>query len=144
MSKNLFFKVLVALLFVAAAVMWLLSVLDVIDFPLAWMISVFCGALGLLFLVKGLVQKNIGVVKKLNVLFGCALLVAAALALVGTLLPEAIVWPIVAIGITAAVLLCILAVGGKKWDQGDNQNVGYKNYYQRKEEERKKEEEENK
>ena len=52
--------------------------------------------------------------------------------------------PIIAIVVTVALLLGFVAVGGKKWDQGDNQNVGYKNYYQRKAEEEKKAKEDKK
>ena len=48
-----------------------------------------------------------------------------------------LVIPIIAVVVTVALLLGFVAVGGKKWDQGDNQNVGYKNYYQRKAEEEK-------
>ena len=78
---------------------------------------------------------------------GGVLVVAGVLALVGAFVIEAkLVLPIIAIVITAVVLLCILAVGGKKWDQADNENVGYKDYRTRKREEeerRKREEEEN-
>ena len=135
MSKKLLFKVLVALCFVAVAVIWLLSAAGVIAVNLSWVI------------VYGFAAKTVGVAKKLYILFGGVLVVAGVLALVGAFVIEAkLVLPIIAIVITAVVLLCILAVGGKKWDQADNENVGYKDYRTRKREEeerRKREEEEN-
>lgn len=134
MSKNLLFKVLVALCFVAVAVLWALSVAEIITINLSWLIAIFAFALGALFILKGLIAKNVGTYKKLNILFGALLVVAGILALVGTFIDTKLVLPIIAIIVTVAVLLCILATGGKKWDQGDNENVGYKNYWERKKE----------
>ncbi len=134
MSKNLLFKVLVALCFVAVAVLWALSVAEIITINLSWLIAIFAFALGALFILKGLIAKNVGTYKKLNILFGALLVVAGILALVGTFIDTKLVLPIIAIVITVAILLCILATGGKKWDQGDNENVGYKNYWERKKE----------
>ena len=135
MSKKLLFKVLVALCFVAVAVVWLLSALDVIHVNLSWVIAVFAFALAALFIIYGLAEKTVGAIKKLYILFGAALAVAGILALVGTFIDGNLVLPIIAIIVTVAVLLCILAVGGKKWDQADNENVGYKDYRTRKAEE---------
>ena len=137
MSKNLIYKVLVGLLFIGLSVVWLLSVMKIIDVPLAWVIAAFTGGMGIIFILKGLFQKNLGVFKKFNILFGAAFLVATVFALVGTFIEDAWVLPLIAIIISSAVLLAVLAVGGKKWDQGDNQNIGYKNYYERKAEEEK-------
>lgn len=134
MSKNLLFKVLVALCFVAVAVLWALSVAEIITINLSWLIAIFAFALGALFILKGLIAKNVGTFKKLNILFGALLVVAGILALVGTFIDTKLVLPIIAIIITVAILLCILATGGKKWDQGDNENAGYKNYWERKKE----------
>ena len=138
MSKNLLFKVLVGLLFVGVAVVWLLSAMEIIEWPLSWVIAVFAGSLGIVFILKGVFQKNLGMVKKLNVVFGGVFIVAAALALVGTIIQDNLILPIIAIIVTVVLLLTVLVVGGKKWDQGDNQNVGYKNYYERKKEEEEK------
>jgi len=142
MSKKLLFKVLVGLLFVAMAVTWLLSEImpeQFADIELAWLITVFACALGALFIVRGLFGKNVSVAKKMNIFAGCVLIVAGVLALVGTFIAENLILPIIAIGLTVMVLLSVLAVGGKKWDSGDNQKVGYKNYYQRKKEQEEKE-----
>ncbi len=134
MSKNLLFKVLVALCFVAAAVLWILSAADIIAINMSWTIAVFAFVLGALFIGKGLFSRNVGTFKKLNILFGAVFVVAGVLALVGTFIEESLVLPIIALIVTLAVLLCILATGGRKWDQGDNDNAGYKNYWQRKKE----------
>ncbi len=134
MSKNLLFKVLVALCFVAAAVLWILSAADIIAINMSWAIAVFAFVLGALFIGKGLFSRNVGTFKKLNILFGAVFVVAGVLALVGTFIEESLVLPIIALIVTLAVLLCILATGGRKWDQGDNDNAGYKNYWQRRKE----------
>lgn len=134
MSKNLLFKVLVALCLVAAAVLWALSAAEIITVNLSWLIAVFAFALGALFIIRGLLRKNTGIVKKLNVLFGAALVVAGVLALVGTFIEDSLVLPIIAIVLTVAILLCVLATGGKKWDDGDNTQAGYKDYWTRKKE----------
>ena len=135
MSKKLLFKVLAALCFIAVAVVWLLSAVGVIEVNLSWLIAVFAFALTLLCIIYGLISKTVGTFKKMYILLGAALVIAGILALVGTFIDSKLVLPIIAIVITVAVLLCILAVGGKKWDQGDNENVGYKDYRTRKKEE---------
>ena len=135
MSKKLLFKVLAALCFIAVAVVWLLSAVGVIEVNRSWLIAVFAFALALLYIIYGLISKTVGTFKKMYILLGAALVIAGILALVGTFIDSKLVLPIIAIVITVAVLLCILAVGGKKWDQGDNENVGYKDYRTRKKEE---------
>lgn len=139
MSKNMIFKVLLALVAVAVAVLFLLSRVmpDYFGFfNLSWAIFIFAAACGVVFILKGIFQKNVGVIKKVNIFFGAALLIVALIALVGAIaIPQNLVLPIIIIVATVALLLSILVVGGKKWDHGDNQNVGYKNYYERKKEE---------
>ncbi len=140
MKKKVFFKVGVALIFVAAAVVWLLSVLMPEKFgniDLGWVIAVACGLLGAMFILRAFLDKTLTFVKKFYVLCGAALLVAAVLALVGTLIESKLALPIIAIVITVCALLSVLAVGGKKWDTADNEKVGYKTYRERKAEEEK-------
>ena len=142
MNKKGVTKIIVALLFVAAAVLWLLSVLLPDAFAgwnLAWIISVFGGSLGLIFILKGLFSKKaLGIKKKFDVILGGVLMLGAVLALVGTIISDKLVLPIIAVAVTLIALLCLLAVGGKKWDTADNEKVGYKNYYERKKEQEKK------
>lgn len=140
MSKKIFFKVGVALVFVAAAVVWLLSVLLPEQFGginLSWVIAVACGLLGVLFILRAFLSKTLTFIKKFYIAVAAVFFVAAVLALVGTFIENKWVLPIIAIVLTVAGLLSILAVGGKKWDTADNEKVGYKTYRERKEEEEK-------
>lgn len=148
MSKNFLFKFVLGLVVVVAAVLWLLSMLveDTFGwFSLGWAITMIAGVFGVMFILRGLFSSTAGPIKKLYIYFGAGLLIAALFALIGEIaLPGKLVMPIIAIVVTVALLLGFVAVGGKKRDQGDNQNVGYKNYYQRKAEEEKKAEEDKK
>lgn len=139
MSKNLLFKVLIALCFVAVAVVWTLSAAEVITVRLDWLIAVFAFVLALVFILRGLFSKTVGIAKKLWIILGAVLVVAGVLALVGTFIDTKLVLPIIAIVVTVAVLLCVLATGGKKWDEADNTKVGYKDYRTRKREQEERE-----
>ena len=78
---------------------------------------------------------------------GCALIGVCVLAVIGELfvVQDKLIMPIIAVVITVALLLGFLAIGGKKWDEGDNQKPGYKTYRERKaEEEQAKSQDENK
>lgn len=148
MSKNLIYKLLGAIIVIAAVVLWILS-LTVPEtfgfFSLAWAGVVICGGLGLILLLQGCFQKNISTLKKLKIWFGVALIICAVLCLVSELaIPDNLVIPIIALVAAVGLLLTILFTGGKKWDEGDNQKVGYKNYYERKAEEEKQAEKEEK
>ena len=116
----------------------------VFPFTLGWAATIAAGVLGVAFVGRGLFGKTAGPLKKLWIFFGAAFLVVAVITLACEIaMPSKIVMPVIAIVLAVALLLGFIAVGGKKWDAGDNQKVGYKNYYQRKaEEERKKDDEE--
>ena len=145
MSRNLIYKILGALVVVAAAVLWILS-LTVPEtfgfFSLALAGVLLCGGIGVIFLLNGIIQKNITTIKKLKIWFGVALLVCAVLCLVSAItIPENLVIPIIAVIVAVGFMITILATAGKKWDEGDNHKVGYKNYFERKKEEEKQNEE---
>ena len=145
MSRNLIYKILGALVVVAAAVLWILS-LTVPEtfgfFSLAWAGVLLCGGIGVIFLLNGIIQNNITTIKKLKIWFGVALLVCAVLCLVSAItIPENLVIPIIAVIVAVGFMITILATAGKKWDEGDNHKVGYKNYFERKKEEDKQNEE---
>ena len=149
MSKKFLFGLIVGLVVVADAVLWLLSALNVAGmewFTLGWAAVIAAGVLGIAFIGRGLFGKTAGPLKKMWIYFGAAFLVVAVVVLACEIaMPKEIVTPIIAIVVAVALLLGFLAVGGKKWDEGDNQKVGYKNYYQRKaEEEARKQEEDEK
>lgn len=142
MSRNLIYKLLGGLVVLAAAVLWILS-LTVPEtfgfFSLAWAGVLLCGGIGLIFLLNGIFQQNISTIKKLKIWFGVGLLVGALLCLVSAIaIPDSLVIPIIAVIVAIGFIITILATGGKKWDEGDNHKVGYKNYFERKKEEEKK------
>lgn len=149
MSKHFFTKLLLALAWLAAAVLWLLSVIlpDRFGFfNLNWAIVIVCGTGGLALLLRGTFSGKTGVLKKGDLFLGAGLLVIAAISVIFALaLPKSYIWPVIAVIIALAGVLSVLATGGKKWDEGDNQKVGYKDYRARKAEEeaRKAEEEKN-
>jgi hypothetical protein len=149
MSKHFFTKFLMALAWLAAAVLWLLSVIlpDKFGFfNLNWAVVVICGTGGLALLFRGLFAKKTGVLKKSDLFWAAALMVIAVVSVIFALkLPKNYIWPIIAVIIAIAGLFSVLATGGKKWDEGDNHKVGYQDYRARKaEEEARKAEEEKK
>ena len=141
MSKKILPRLIVGLSFLAAAVLFLLSELmpdQFGGFNLAWAGLIFSGASGLALLLSALFTKNSVALKKLQILLSAILLIVAVLCLVSALaLPKNLVLPIILVVAAALLVLSILFTGGKKWDEGDNHKVGYKNYYQRKAEEEK-------
>lgn len=141
MSKNILIKLLVALAFLAAAVFFFLSVLEVepfTEFSASWAGVIFAGVSGLALLFSAIGTKNSTQLKKMKLFFSAALLVVALVCLIFALaLPENWILPLILILVGVMLVLGVLITGGKKWDTGDNQKVGYKNYYQRKAEEEK-------
>ena len=148
MGRNLWYKLLGALLVLVAAVLWILS-LTVPEkfgfFSLAWAGVIICGGLGLILILQGCFQKNANTIKKLKIWFGIVLVVCGVLCLVSELaIPGNLVIPIIAIVVAVGLIITIIASRGSKWDEGDNHKAGYKNYHERKAEEEKKAAEENK
>ncbi len=149
MSKKILVRLLVALSFLAAAVFFFLSVLEVepfTEFSASWAGVIFAGVSGIALLFNAIGTKNSVTLKKLNVALSAVLLAVALVCLVSALaLPQNWILPLILILVGVMLVLGILITGGKKWDEGDNHKAGYKNYYQRKEEEEKaKKKEENK
>ncbi len=144
MSKKFLFGFVLGLAAVLAATLWLLSVLMPDEFgwfSLSWAIALMTGVFGVAFILRGIFSKNAIPLKKFNIYFGAGFLIVAFLCLINELaINNKIVLPVIALVIAAALLLGFVAVGGKKWDGGDNEKAGYKNYYQRKAEEEKEKE----
>lgn len=139
MSKNFLYKVSGSLIVIIAVVFWILS-LTIPEqfgaFSLAWAGVIICGGIGIILMINGIFQKNITTVKKLKIWFGVGLIICAFLCLISAItIPDSLVLPIIALVVSVGFLITILATGGKKWDEGDNQKVGYKNYFERKKEE---------
>lgn len=145
MSKKILPGLLVALSFVVAAVLFLMSELEPEKFGwfnLSWAGVIFAGISGIALLFGALAQNSV-VLKKLQLLLsGILLVVAAILVIFALALPKNLVLPILLVVVSVLLVLGILFTGGKKWDTGDNQKMGYKNYYQRKAEEEKKKDKE--
>ncbi len=141
MSKKFFVRLLVGIAFLVAAVLYLLSVVlpDTFGFfSLAWAGLLFTGVGAIAFLLYGFTVKNSVTLKKLYLILGGIFLVLAVLCLVSALaLPKNWILPMILVIAALVALFCVLATGGKNWDEGDNQKMGYKNYYQRKAEEEK-------
>ena len=141
MSKKLFVRLLVALSFLAAAVFFFLSVLEIepfTEFSASWAGVIFAGVSGLALLFGAIGTKNSTQLKKMQILLSAGLLVVALVCLIFALaLPEDWILPLIFILLGVMLVLSVLITGGKKWDEGDNHKVGYKNYYQRKAEEEK-------
>ena len=141
MNKKFLWKFLFVFGIVVVAAFWVLKIFvpDTFGFVnVSWSI-VFLGAFwGAGLLLRGTVEKNLTVIKKTNILLGAGFLIVALFALVTVIaLPDNAVPVIIAAILAVALLLGVVATGGNKWDSGDNQKVGYKNYYQRKKEEEK-------
>ena len=141
MSKKLFVRLLVALSFLAAAVFFFLSVLEIepfTEFSASWAGVIFAGVSGLALLFGAIGTKNSTQLKKMQIFLRAGLLVVALVCLIFALaLPEDWIIPLIFILLGVMLVLSVLITGGKKWDEGDNHKVGYKNYYQRKAEEEK-------
>lgn len=141
MSKKILVRLLVALSFLVAAVFFFLSVLEVepfTEFSASWAGVIFAGVSGIALLFNAIGTKNSVTLKKLNVALSAVLLAVALVCLVSALaLPQNWILPLILILVGVMLVLGILITGGKKWDEGDNHKVGYKNYYQRKAEEEK-------
>jgi uncharacterized membrane protein YuzA (DUF378 family) len=157
MSKTLGFRLLFWTAPLTVFVLWIIQIIgqnvpepnnpDFFGwFNLVLGLAGIAGVWGLLLLFKGLFAKSLGGAKRINVFFGIGLLTLMVLYIVFNFVfdgkedvARTLVLPIVGAALLLAIILSLFATGGKKWDQGDNKNVGYKNYHQRKAEEEKNE-----
>ena len=141
MSKSFLYKLLIGLIILAGPVLWLLSLIVPSTFGwfnLAYAVALVSGGIGLLLLLKGVFKKDNIVFKKANIWLGMGLLVVTLLSIASAIaLPDNWILPIICVMAALAIVLGIIGTGGKKWDTGDNQKAGYKNYHQRKAEEEK-------
>ena len=141
MSKSFLYKLLIGLIILAGPVLWLLSLIVPSTFGwfnLSYAVALVSGGVGLLLLLKGVFKKDNIVFKKANIWLGMGLLVVTLLSIASAIaLPENWILPIICVMAALAIVLGIIGTGGKKWDTGDNQKAGYKNYHQRKAEEEK-------
>jgi hypothetical protein len=143
MGRLFLSRIFVAAAILAAAVLWLLSVLpDTANtfawFNLAFAGAIISGALGTMYVLRGAFAGADVVSKKATIFFGAGFLVLTLFCISWAIaMPQEIILPIVAIILTGALFVGILFTGGKYWDSGDNQSAGYKTYRERKAEEQK-------
>lgn len=142
MSKNFIFKLLIALIILAAPVLWLLSLIipDTFGwFNLSYAVAMVSASIAVLLLLRGVFKKDNVLYKKANIWLGIGLLVITLFSITTAIaIPNNWIAPIICILVGIGIVLGIIGTGGKKWDTADNQKVGYKNYHQRKAEEEKK------
>jgi magnesium-transporting ATPase (P-type) len=139
--------------FLAASVLWLISVIlpegsylfsEQYQFNFAWFALISCAGVFLCFLIRGFTggtyKESRVLSKKLNLLLAGAVGVVIALICVNIFTWEdKVILPIIAVIVVLAVVLSVIVTGGKKWDQADNQKSGYKTYAQREAEREKQE-----
>lgn len=141
MNKKFLVKFIMLLAVVAVGVLWLISLInpDLFgEFKVSYAIAIICGLWGLSFLLTGLFSKTNTISKKGNIFIATGFFVGAAFAVIASFgLDDKFIAPIIFLVCVGGLVFSLLATGGKNWDAGDNQKVGYKNYYQRKAEEEK-------
>ncbi len=138
MQKRYLFSVINLAALVLAAILWVIDVASPTAMPgfsFAWAAFIATAIWGVSFTVRVFFEKQTVLKKSWAILSG-VFYVAAAGSLIGALaLPGKLVLPIICLAVAASLLIGSLVLGGKKWDEGDNQKPGYKNYYERKAEE---------
>ncbi len=149
MSKKFLLRVLGVGILAVAAVFWLLKELDVAGFEkfnLAWAGFIVTAGWGTLEILSTVFHNDGGVTfKKARIGLAVVLYILAVLCLVFAIaMPKNIVLPLIAVIVAGGLVVSVIVTGGKKWDEADNQKVGYKNYHQRKAEEAKAAEKEKK
>ncbi len=139
MQKRRLFTIINLAGLVFALLLWVISLAAedaLLGFDFAWAAFIATAIWGVSFTVRVFFEKDV-VLKKSWAILACVFYLAAAGSLIGALALEGkLVLPILCLAAAAAALISSIVLGGKKWDEGDNQKPDYKNYYERKEEER--------
>ncbi len=147
MKKGYLFTIINLAGLVFACLLWVISVAApkaLPGFGFGWAAFIATAIWGVSFTVRVFFEEQV-VLKKSWVILASVFYLTAIGCLIGALaLPGKLILPIICLTAAASLLIGSLVLGGKKWDEGDNQKPGYKNYHQRKaEEEARKAEEEN-
>ncbi len=139
MKKRHLFTIINLSALVFALLLWVISLASADALPgfdFAWAAFIATAVWAVSFTVRVFFEKDVMLKKSWTILAGVFYLAAVG-SLIGALALEGkLVLPILCLTAAAAALIGSLVLGGKKWDEGDNQKPGYKNYYERKEEER--------
>ncbi len=138
MQKRHLFTVINLAALVFALTLWVISIAEpeaMGDFDFAWAAFIATSAWAVSFTARVFVEKQV-ILKKSWTILAFVFFMAAAGCLIGALaLPGKLILPIILLAAAVAALVGSLVLAGKKWDMGDNEKPGYKNYYERKAEE---------
>lgn len=141
MSRSFLPKLMVLVAALAAIVFWIIVLVkpEVFgDFKVSYVIAALVAIIGLYFMLKAIQQKDTMSKRAYMMLCIPCLLGAVAIIIAATIgLKDKIALPILLAALVVGFILSLCVTGGKKWDEGDNHQAGYKNYYQRKAEEEK-------
>ncbi len=135
MKKKQIFTIvnLAALVFVA--ILWVISVAvpnSLPGFSFAWASLIVTGVWGISYTARVFTEEQ-AMMKTTWAIVAGIFYLAAAGSLIGALaLPDSLVLPIICLAAAIALFVGSLVLGGRKWDEGDNQKPGYKNYFERK------------
>ena len=145
MNKKAIVKMVLAFTLLAVVVLWILNLAGVeafAGFNGYWAVLLVAGVAGAALVVSAFTSKQTTVQKKPKIFIGVGLLLIAALSLIMGIIDVDMytwLWPVIALAAALAIFLCVTVAGGKKWDTGDNQVTGYKNYHERKKEQQEQE-----
>lgn len=140
MKKSMIFSLINAFAFFVCAILWVLSLVLPAEFKwfnLGYGIALVCAVIGITFVFGA--SKRLDLMDRkakitLAVIFWVIAVIALAFAIA---LPVSFVPALVCLVIAIGVVIGVFVTGGEKWDKGDNQQEGYKNYYERKAEQEK-------
>ena len=138
MNKNIIFTAINVGGVLIASLLWLLAVVAPDAFGwynFSFAVTVVFAVWGVSCIVKGATIDDSVTTKKAYLILGVVLAIVALVALPFAIaVPTNVVPPLVCITIALGAFITLIATKGKKWDMGDNEKAGYKNYYERKEE----------
>ncbi len=137
MKRHIFTVINISAL-VLGALLWLIAELApeaMGGFNLAWAGFIVTIIWAISFTVRVFFEEQTVMKKSWAILAG-VFLVGAVGCLIGAItMPDKLILPIICVAVSVALLVGALVLGGKKWDEGDNQKPGYKTYHERKAEE---------
>ncbi|MDR1697981.1 MAG: hypothetical protein LBR37_03670 [Erysipelotrichaceae bacterium] len=141
MSKSFLKKFVYLLILLVVLIFVILNLAGVAAF--SWFtpvlaIAVLASGFGLVLVCTAFSKQYLLTTRKIRAFIGGALLLLGILYIIMFFTPlvdydwAKIFWPVLGVVLVLVLMICLFVSGGKKWDAGDNQKAGYKNYHQRK------------